>query len=429
MTGRDMALPNAKPRGYLTELFQLAVAEADPMKVVPRQLPERPKGRVIVIGAGKASARMAEAVESVWGPCEGLVITRYGYARPCKGIEIVEAAHPVPDAAGEAATCRLMKMVNSLGPDDLVVALISGGGSSLLCAPAEGLSLADKMSINSALLASGAPIGDMNVVRKHLSSVKGGRLAAACHPARLVSLMISDVPGDDPAMIASGPTVGEASTPSDAIAILDNWNIPMSPSVASALKRPSSVVVPNDPRLSNAHTHIVAAPSASLAAAAAKAESDGCDVRQLGDDLEGEARDLGATHAALALEIKMAMKPNDAPVLLLSGGECTVTRRGNGTGGPNAEYALSALSTLRGAPGIHVLACDTDGVDGVAEIAGAYAGPVTWNDATKAGLDPTCALADNDAHSFFGRLQSQIVTGPTLTNVNDFRAFLIVPEC
>ena len=421
-----MAIPT-DPRAFLIKLFQRAVSEADPMKVVPQYLPDRPKGRILIIGAGKASARMAEAVETVWGPCEGLVITRYGYARPCDGIEIVEASHPVPDANGETATLRMLELVSGLGPDDLVIALISGGGSALLCAPTVGLNLQDKMAVNAALLASGAPIGEMNVVRKHLSRVKGGRLAAACYPAQLVSLLISDVPGDDPAMIASGPTVGETSTSADALRILDRWNIEIAPQVRRILEGQSSTIPPDDPMLQTSRTTVIAAPSASLNAASDDARSVGLDVRILGDALEGEARDLGASQARLALEIQAQMTPTSQPILLLSGGECTVTRTGHGTGGPNAEFCLSAMIELNGAKGIHVLACDTDGVDGAAEVAGAYVGPDSLTTARDIGADPKGALANNDAHSFFEAIGSQVVTGPTLTNVNDFRAILIEP--
>lgn len=420
-----MILSPANPRSFLTGLFQLAVATADPMKVVADYLPDRPKGRLLVIGAGKASARMAEAVEAAWGPCEGLVITRYGYARPTRGIEIVEAAHPVPDAAGETATRRLLETVSGLGPDDMVLALISGGGSALLCAPADGLTLAEKMEVNRALLASGAPIGEMNVVRKHLSRVKGGQLAAACHPARLLTLLISDVPGDNPSQIASGPTVGDRSLPTDALAILARYDIEVPASVLDVLQSATRVVAPEDPRLARAETRIIAAPSQSLAAAARAAEAAGCEVRILGDAIEGEARDLGAAHARMALSLQAEVQSIGKPLLILSGGECTVTRRGSGIGGPNAEYVLSAALTLGGAPGISLLACDTDGVDGAAEIAGAYAGPHTLTEAASFGAEPEAALASNDAHTFFARVGSQILTGPTLTNVNDFRAILI----
>ncbi len=423
-----MSAPVQDPRAFLTRLFEIAVAEADPMRVIPAHLPERPaSGRTLVIGAGKASARMAEAVEAAWGPCEGYVITRYGYARPCRSIEIAEAAHPVPDEAGEAATRHLLDLVAGLGPDDLVLALISGGGSALLCAPRDGLDLSDKMAVNRALLASGAPIGEMNIVRKHLSRVKGGQLAAACHPARLRTLLISDVPGDDPGMIASGPTVGEASTPAEARAILENREVAVPEAVRAVLSQPRVVIGPDDPRLARSETIIIAAPSQSLAAAASEAEAQGCDVRLLGDALEGEARDLAVGQARMAMDLAAEAQRAGHPILLLSGGECTVTRRGDGSGGPNAEFVLAAMIALQGHPNIHVLACDTDGVDGAAEVAGAYAGPDSLTEARARGLDPDAALARNDAHGFFGALGAQIVPGPTLTNVNDFRAILILP--
>lgn len=413
------------PRQFLTDLFQVAVDVADPMRVVAAHLPERPKGQIIVIGAGKASARMAEAVEAHYGPCQGLVITRYGYQRPTQGIEIVQAAHPVPDAAGELATKRMLDLVSDLHADDLVIALISGGGSALLCAPAAGLTLDDKIAVNHALLASGAPISDMNILRKHLSLVKGGQLAAACAPAQVLSLLISDVPGDDPSMIASGPTVGETSTPSDALDILNRHNVLVAPHIRQHLAQSSHGVAPDDPRLSTTKTRVIAAPAQSLQAAANVAIAAGFDVRILGDAIEGEARDLAQTQAHLALTLKAAMTKTDQPILLLSGGECTVTRQGNGIGGPNAEFVLAAALTLNGQQGIHVLACDTDGVDGAAEVAGAYAGDDILEIAEKLNLDPAAFLHRNDAHRFFESVEHHIITGPTLTNVNDFRAFLI----
>ena len=414
------------PETLLRALFARAVEVADPMASLARHLPDRPAaGRLVVIGAGKASARMAEAVEAAWGPCEGLVITRYGYARPCRGIEIVEAAHPVPDAAGMAATARMLDLVTSLGEGDTVLALISGGASALLVAPAGRITLAEKQAVNAALLASGAPIGQMNIVRKHLSRVKGGQLAAAAHPARLVSLMISDVPGDDPALIGSGPTVGDASTPADAAAILKRLAIPVPASVAAVLAGPAGVVPPGDARLSRVDNRLYAAPSQSLAAAADMARGQGLDVRILGDALEGEARDVADDMAAEALTIRALRRRGDKPVLLLSGGELTVTRRGDGIGGPNAEFCLALALALAGAPGIHALACDTDGVDGAAEIAGAVIGPDTLAKARAKGVDAGAALSRNDAHGFFAALGDHVVTGPTLTNVNDFRAVLI----
>ena len=408
------------PRAFLTSLFRTAVARADPMLCVAPHLPPRPKGRLIVIGAGKASARMAEALEAHYGPVEGLIITRYGYGRPT-GVEVVEAAHPVPDAAGVAATARLMELIANLGAKDQIIALISGGGSSLLCAPADGLTLADKQGLNAALLASGMPISQMNIIRKQVSKVKGGKLAALAHPAQILTLVISDVPGDDPSEIASGPTVGSSATAERALAALDQWGVVLSPHVRAVIEAAPAPITLDDARLAGAELRIIAAPAQSLAAAGQEATRQDIDVRMLGDALEGEARDLAATHAALALAIASA--PFERPVLLLSGGECTVTRRGDGVGGPNAEYVLAFALALNGHPRIHVLACDTDGVDGAAEVAGAYAGPDTLaQDASAAD-----ALARNDAHGFFGRIGGQIVTGPTLTNVNDFRAVLILP--
>lgn len=408
----------------LRQLFDRAVEVADPIRSLAAHLPPKPAGRVVVIGAGKASARMAEAVEAAWGPCEGLVITRYGYARPCQGIEIVEAAHPVPDAAGVAATARMLDLLAGLGEDDFVLALISGGASALLCAPAAGMTLAEKQAVNQALLASGAPIGQMNILRKHLSRVKGGQLAAAAHPARMLALLISDVPGDAPGLIGSGPTVGEVVSAEDAAQIAAEWQIPLPASAKAALSQ-SGVVTPDDPRLSRVENLIYAAPSQSLAAAQAQAEAAGLKVINLGNDLEGEAREVAAAHAAEALRLQAARQPGDAPLLLISGGELTVTRRGKGVGGPNAEYCLALAIALQGAAGIHAIACDTDGVDGAAEVAGALIGPETLAAAQTAGIAPDTALQANDAHSFFAVIGSQVVTGPTLTNVNDFRAILI----
>ena len=413
------------PETRLRTLFDRAVEVADPMRSLPDHLPPKPDGRVLVVGAGKASARMAEAVESVWGLCDGLVITRYGYARPCQGIEIVEAAHPVPDAAGQAATARMLALLDGLGPDDFVLALISGGASALLVQPAGEISLDEKQAINAALLASGAPIDQMNTVRKHLSRVKGGQLAAAAYPAKMLTLLISDVPGDDPAFIGSGPTVADSSTRQDAARILSAWRIDMPDSVGAVLSEPTGVLPPGDPRLETVENRLYAAPSQSLAAAAELAEQGGITVEILSDALEGEARDVAAEHAALALTRQRAMAPGAAPHLILSGGELTVTRRGAGVGGPNAEYALALALALKGAPGIHALACDTDGVDGAAEVAGAVIGPQTLVKAVAAGADAAEALAQNDAHGFFAALGDQVITGPTLTNVNDFRAILI----
>ncbi len=411
---------------FLTELFRAAVTAADPMQTLASALPEKPNKRILVIGAGKASARMAEAVEAHWGPCEGLVITRYGYARPCEGIEIVEAAHPVPDLAGLKATNRILELVKSADENTYILALISGGASALLTSPAGTITLSEKQKLNGDLLASGAPITQMNIVRKHLSNVKGGQLAAASYPAELLSLMISDIPGDDPAFIGSGPTVGDNSTVHDARAILERYEIEIPSSVEAALSKPSGVVKTSDTRHSKTTNLIYAAPSQSLAAAKQVAEQAGCEVLILGDDLEGEARELAIEQIKFAKDV--AVKPMTRPVLILSGGEVTVTKRGSGIGGPNAEFTLAAAIAADGHPQIHVLACDTDGVDGAAEVAGAYAGPETLEKARSAGISAEQALNNNDAHSFFATIQSQIITGPTLTNVNDFRAILVMPK-
>ncbi|AUM74146.1 glycerate kinase type-2 family protein [Paracoccus jeotgali] len=414
-------------KAVLISLFQTAVAAADPMRFIARNLPTRPQGRVLVVGAGKASARMAEAVEAAWGPCEGLVITRYGHARPTQGIRIIEAAHPVPDTTGVTATQQMLDLLRGLTADDLVLALVSGGASALLCKPAGAMTLQEKQAVNASLLQSGAPIEQMNLLRKHLSGVKGGQLAAAAAPAQVVALLISDVPGDDPAMIGSGPTVGDPSTPAEAMAVAERWGIPLPPSAHKVLSGPTGVVPPGDPRLSRVRNHVVAAPAQSLAAAADDARKAGFEVQILGDDLAGEAREVARAHAARALAAQAERTPADPPLLILSGGELTVTRRGDGIGGPNAEYALALALALQGAQGIHAIACDTDGVDGAAEVAGATVAPDTLARAHAAGLDADAALARNDAHSFFAAIGDQVVTGPTLTNVNDFRALLIRP--
>lgn len=415
------------PEKLLRSLFARAVETADPILRIRDALPKKPDGRVLVIGAGKASARMAEAVEAAWGPCEGLVITRYGYARTCQGIEIVEAAHPVPDENGARATRRMLEMLEDLGSEDFVLALISGGGSALLTDPAGEISFNEKQKINAALLASGAPITQMNIVRKHLSRVKGGQLAAAAYPARMLTLMISDVPGDDPASIASGPTVGDSSTSEQALKILRDYGVDIPDSIAAFLATKSQVVAPGDKCLSRVENKIIAAPQQSLDAAAEMARSAGIQIRFLGDALEGEARDLGRAQALLARQIQSELVSGDAPILLLSGGECTVTRRGNGTGGPNAEFVLSATIALAGSDNIYAIACDTDGVDGAADVAGAYISSSTITKALSLGLEPSDFLKRNDSHSFFEAIGDQIVTGPTLTNVNDFRAVLIEP--
>ena len=413
------------PRDTLRAMFDAAVAAADPMAVLGGFLPAPPPGRTVVVGAGKASARMAEALEASWrGPLSGLVITRYGHSCPCAQIEIAEAAHPVPDAAGAAAAARVLAMVRGLSADDLVIALISGGGSALMTLPAGGITLAEKQAINLRLLASGAAIGQINVVRKHLSAIKGGRLAAAAHPARVAGLLISDVPGDDPGVIASGPTVGESSAPAEALAILEHHRIAVPESVRAHLAGAEGCPAPGDPRLASVENHIVAAPQISLEAAAAVARACGYTPLILGDSLEGEAREVGVVHAGIARQVLSHGQPVARPCAILSGGETTVTVRGAGRGGRNVEFLLSLAIALDGLP-VDAIACDTDGIDGVEDIAGAICGPDTLARARAAGLNPVAELGDNNGHGFFEALGDQVVTGPTLTNVNDFRAMLI----
>lgn len=420
-------MPIPEPQTFLRQLFDVAVQAADPMIRVPEALPDKPAGRVVVVGAGKASARMAEALESAWGPCEGLVVTRDGHARPCAGVEIAEASHPVPDERGEAATARICDLLGTLEEGDLAVALVSGGASALLVRPAGEIRLEEKRRINEALLASGASITAMNTVRKHLSRVKGGQLAAAAWPARVLALIVSDVAGDDPAFIASGPTVGDSTTPADARDILQRHGIAVPPSVAAVLDGPTGVLRPDDPRLGRTTNRIVAAPSQSLEAAARHAREAGCTVEILGDAIEGEAREVAADHAERARAARARLAPGDPPHVILSGGECTVTRRGDGVGGPNAEFALALAVALDGAQGIHGISCDTDGVDGAAEVAGAIVGPQTLQRAAERGVEAREALERNDSHRFFDAVEAQVVTGPTFTNVNDFRAILVVP--
>ena len=408
-------------------MFDAAIAAAQPALCLPRFLPEPPKGRTIVIGAGKASAAMARALEDHWaGPLEGLVVTRYGYEVPCERIEIVQAAHPVPDAAGLQAAERIRKLVTGLTADDLVIALISGGGSSLLVAPGPGLTLADKQAINQALLKSGATISEMNCVRRHLSALKGGRLAAACHPARVVTLLISDVPGDRPQDIASGPTVADPSTCTEAMAILERYRIAVPAAVLALLDGPAGETLkPGDPRLARTETHIITAPQMALEAAAKVAREAGLTPHILGDSLEGESRELGKALAGIARQVAQHGQPFESPCVLLSGGETTVTIRGAGRGGRNVECLLSLAIALDGLPGVHALAGDTDGVDGAEEIAGAIATPDTLARAWALGTHPRMSLDANDGHGFFQALGDSVVTGPTLTNVNDFRAIVI----
>jgi hydroxypyruvate reductase len=419
---------NADDRpGLLTAMFEAAIAAAQPALCVPHQLPEAPKGRLLVIGAGKASAAMARAVETHWpGPLSGLVVTRYGYAVPCERIEIIEAAHPVPDAAGEAAARRLLSLVQGLTADDLVLCLISGGGSSLLALPMPGLTLADKQVLNKALLASGASITEMNCVRRHLSSIKGGRLAAACHPARVLNLLLSDVPGDDPIDIASGPTVPDPTTCADALDILRRYGIDVPPVARAWLERGDGEThKPGDARLPPIETRLVATPQMALEAAAKVAQDAGLTPFILGDAIEGEARDVAKTLAGIALQVARRGQPFETPCVLLSGGETTVTLQGQGRGGRNVEFLLALGIALDGEPGIHALSGDTDGVDGQEEIAGAVLTPDTLARARARGLNPRERLDDNDGHGFFETLGDSVVTGPTLTNVNDFRAIVI----
>jgi glycerate 2-kinase len=408
-------------------MFDAAIASAQPALCVPRHLPPAPRGRVLVIGAGKASAAMAQAVEQNWrGDLSGLVVTRYGYAVPCAQIEIVEAAHPVPDAAGMHAAKRMLERVGNLSADDLVLCLISGGGSALLPLPAKGLTLEQKQHVSRALLASGATISEMNCVRRHLSAIKGGRLAAASYPAQMLTLLISDVPGDRPVDIASGPTVADPTTCADALDIVRRYGIELSNAVRELLESGrGESVKPGDPRLARARTITIATPQMALEAAAAVARDAGFAAHILSDAIEGEAKDVGKVFAGIAHQVAERNQPFAAPCVLLSGGETTVTVRGSGRGGRNVEYLLSLAIALEGHGGIHALAGDTDGVDGQEEIAGAYLGPDSLARARTLGLNPMDMLGNNDAHRFFGALDDSIITGPTLTNVNDFRAILI----
>ncbi|WP_345796462.1 glycerate kinase [Castellaniella sp. MT123] len=417
-----------EPRELLTRMFQAAVRAAQPEHCIPAFLPARPKGRTIVIGAGKASAAMAQAFEKHWpGPIEGVVVTRYGYAVPCERLQILEAAHPVPDEAGEAAAQRLFEQVRGLSADDLVICLISGGGSSLLPMPGAGVTLADKQAINRALLKSGATIAEMNCVRRHLSGIKGGRLAAACSPARVVNLLISDVPGDQPCDIASGPTVADPTTCADALDIVRRYAIDLPAEARRLLESgEGETLKPGDARLTRVETHLIATPQMALEAAASVARDAGVTPVLLGDRIEGEARDVGKVLGGIALQVRAHGQPSPTPCVLLSGGEATVTVRGHGRGGRNVEYLLSTAITLDGAPGIYGLAGDTDGVDGQEEIAGALITPDTLARAWAAGMPPRAHLDDNDGHGFFERLGDSLITGPTLTNVNDFRAILVL---
>jgi hydroxypyruvate reductase len=420
----------AAQQALLRRMFDAAIASAQPALCVPPHLPspaDLGTGRLVVIGAGKASAAMARAVEDHWdGPLSGLVVTRYGYAVPCQRIEIVEAAHPVPDAAGMVAAQRMLGTVAGLREDDLVLCLISGGGSSLLPLPLPGITLAQKQEVNRALLQSGATIAEMNCLRRHLSAIKGGRLTLACHPARVLTLLLSDVPGDAPMDIASGPTVGDPTTCADALDIARRHGIALPPAVRELLESGrGESPKPGHPHLARSAVRMVATPQMALEAAAQVAREAGYTPCILGDALEGEARDVGRVLAGIALQVAQRGQPFATPCVLLSGGETTVTVRGGGRGGRNVECLLSMALALQGHPRIHALAGDTDGVDGQEEIAGAQITPTTLQRAQALSIRPADALARNDGHGFFGALGDAVVTGPTLTNVNDFRAIVI----
>jgi hydroxypyruvate reductase len=412
---------------FLQELFAAAVAAADPARAIAANLPERPRGRTVVVGAGKAAAQMARALEQAWdGPLEGLVVTRYGYGAPTARIEVAEAAHPVPDEAGYLAARRIMAKVHGLGPDDLVVALISGGGSALLAAPAAGLSFEDEQALTRTLLASGLPIGTMNRIRNELSAIKGGRLAALAAPARVATLIVSDVPGDDPSLVASGPTVPMANSRAEVRHLVALHGLTLPPAAAALLGSTDNLAPrPDDPRFARNTVRIVASSALSLDAAAALAQRQGIPAHILSDAIEGESRDVALVLAALAREIAQRDRPFAKPALLLSGGESTVTVRGQGKGGRNSEFLLSFALAIEGTSGITAFAADTDGIDGSGDNAGAIADGTSAARMRQAGVDPRAALANNDAYSAFKAIGDLFVTGPTGTNVNDFRAILI----
>ncbi|MGO4331503.1 glycerate kinase [Cupriavidus sp. 2TAF22] len=415
------------PRALLRDLFDTAVAAVSASHCLPPQLPAPPKGRTVVIGAGKAAAAMAQAVELHWqGELSGLVVTRYGHGADCRRIEVVEAAHPVPDEAGQRAAQRMVELVGGLTADDLVLCLISGGGSALLAAPAPGITLADKQAVNRALLKSGANIGEMNCVRKHLSALKGGRLALHCAPARVETLLISDIPGDDPTLIASGPTLPDATTCADALAVIAKYGIEVPANVRTHLESGAGETPkPGDARFAGHLSVTLASAQQSLEAAAARARELGFEAHILSDSIEGEAREVALVHAAIARQIAQHAQPFAKPCVLLSGGETTVTVRGSGRGGRNAEFLLALAVALDGLPGVHAIACDTDGIDGSEDNAGALLAPDTLVRAQARGLSARAHLANNDGYGFFAGLGDLIVTGPTRTNVNDFRAILI----
>jgi len=432
--------PHADPRAFLRALFDAAVAQAVPGPSLRKFLPAPPAGRTLVLGAGKAGGAMAAALEAAWpadAPMRGLVVTRYDYvppafaagqARGAARIEVVQAAHPVPDEAGRRAAARILELARGLSADDLVVCLISGGASSLLALPAPGVTLEEKQAINGALLKSGAAIDEMNCVRKHLSAIKGGRLAAACAPARVVTLLVSDVPGDSPSVIGSGPTVPDPTTCADALAVLGRYEIAVPAEVRAGLESGAlETPKPGDPVFAGHEVHLVATPQQSLDAAAALAQSAGVGAHILGDEIEGESREVGKVHAALARQVARRKQPFAAPCVVLSGGETTVTvKHKGGRGGRASEFALGCAIALQGQENIWLLAADTDGIDGVESNAGAFVTPDTLERARKAGLNARDLLDRNDAYSFFTGLGDLLVTGPTFTNVNDFRAILIL---
>jgi glycerate 2-kinase len=408
-------------------MFDAAIEAADPLASLKAHLPEKPKGRTVVIGAGKGAAQMAAAFEQLWdGPLSGVIVTRYGYAAPCQHVKVLEASHPVPDEAGLAASAALFETVRDLSADDLVVALVCGGGSSLLPSPPEGLTLADEQALNEALLASGAPIGAMNAIRKHCSTIKGGRLAKAAYPARVVSLVVSDVPGDDPAQVASGPTVPDDVTLEEALALVESLRIELPEAIKTHLAKESARAPdPSDEAFARNEVTVVASAGISLDAAAGVGRNAGYSVAILSDAIEGEARDIGLMHAAIARKVADKNAPFQKPAIILSGGETTVTLRAKGRGGRNTEFLLSFANAIEGAQGISALAADTDGIDGSEDNAGAFADGQSAARIRKGGVDPKAALSGNDAWGAFEAAGDLFVPGPTGTNVNDFRAILI----
>jgi hydroxypyruvate reductase len=418
------------PEALLLSLFKTALDAVNPQTVLPNFLPANTNRKAIIIGAGKAAASMAQSIEQHWqGELSGLVVTCYGHDLPCHKIEVVQASHPVPDSASEKATQRILNLVSTLTKQDLVICLISGGGSSLLALPADGIKLADKQSINKELLKSGATINEINCVRKHLSAIKGGRLAVACRPAKVITYAISDVPGDIADVIASGPTVADSTTSAAALVILKRYQIDIPENVATWLSSSAAETIkPGDKILDGCEFHLVTTAKTALNAAANSAEKSGLNVLSLGDRIEGEASEVAKHHAELARAITNGDHAIKPPCIILSGGETTVTLKGNGRGGRNTEYLLSLANCLQGSSNIYALAADTDGIDGTEDNAGAILSPNTWQRAADLNIDPAAMLANNDAYNFFKQLKDLIITGPTRTNVNDFRVILITAE-